>query len=72
MNMTELNKIRGIMGLTQKQKEILFYVNEKHMKGVDNKKEYKIVEVSPTKKGEILVRFKNEKWLRYTEFGEWY
>ena len=69
-----MNAIKGFNSLTEEQKGILVYVNKKHIQSVGSemKDNFIVVEASGTKKGEVIVHFKNGQWLRYTNMGEWY
>ena len=69
-----MNKIKGFNSLTEEQKGILVYVNKKHKQsvGAAMKDAFIVVETTGTKKGEVIVHFKNGQWLRYTNMGTWY
>ena len=72
--MENLTLIKGFSSLSQKQRGIFLQVNKKHLEGLGEelKKGFTPIQVSPTRKGEIIVNFKNGTWLAYNEFGEWY
>ena len=72
--MENLTLVKGFSSLSQKQRGIFLQVNKKHLEGLGEelKKEFTPIQVSPTRKGEVLVNFKNAKRLTYNEFGEWY
>ena len=69
-----MNTIKGFNSLTKEQKGILVYVNKKHKESVGEamKDDFIVVETTGTKKGEVIVYFKNGQWLRYTIMGTWY
>lgn len=67
--------IKGFNSLTEEQRGILVYVDKKHKGslGPDAKDEFMVIEATAgTRKGEVIVHFKNGQWLRYTNMGTWY
>lgn len=70
-----MHSIKGFNSLTKEQKGILVYVDKKHKEtlGADAKDEFTVTEATAgTRRGEVIVHFKNGQWLRYTDMGTWY